>query len=248
MGSAPSRLQQEIWGNHHKMNNIYIPTSGVEDWRKLLADPEKQWRTGFSARSIAYAWENANGFPPEIHRLFVGSDHPAFQDVELLLAIPEHKVLMPPYGGHPSQNDLFALAKDSEGNLIALTIEGKVSESFGKILSRWNAEGSPGKYKRFAFIQETLGLAGEIPDTTRYQLLHRTASAILEAKRFTAKSAVMVVHSFNPSDLWFDDYKAFLKLFGVPVATTGKLHFLTEVHGIKVYSGWARGEEKYLQM
>ena len=230
------------------MNNIYIPTSGVEDWRKLLADPEKHWRTGFSARTIACAWENANGFPPEIQRLFAGSGQPAFQDVELLLAIPEHKVLMPPYGGHPSQNDLFALAKDSEGNLIALTIEGKVSESFGEILSRWNAEGSPGKAKRLAFNQETLGLVGEIPGTIRYQLLHRTASAIVEAERFTAKSAFMVVHSFSQSDRWFTDYQAFLELFGVTGASAGRLHFLTEVHGIKVYSGWARGEEKFLQM
>jgi hypothetical protein len=229
------------------MNHIYIPTSGVEDWHRLLADPEKHWRTGFSARSMAYAWESAKGFPPEIQDLFTLSEHP-FHNVELLLAIPEHKVLMPPYSGHPSQNDLFVLAKDSMGNLIALTIEGKVSESFGKILSEWNAEGSPGKYKRLVFIKETLGFTGEIPETIRYQLLHRTASAVLEAKRFTAKRAVMVVHSFNQNDLWFDDYRAFLSIFGATDASPGMLQFLTEVHGIKVYSGWARGEEKFLQM
>jgi hypothetical protein len=229
------------------MNRFYIPSSGVEDWRRLLADPEKHWRTGFSARSLAYAWESAKGFPPEIQDLFAHSDHP-FQNVELLLAIPEHKVLMPPYGGHPSQNDLFVLAKDSVGNLIALTIEGKVSESFGKILSEWNAEGSPGKLKRFAFIRETLGLTREIPETIRYQLLHRTASAVLEAERFTAQLAVMVVHSFNQNNLWFDDYKTFLSLFGATDASPGKLQFLAEVHGIKIFSGWARGEEKFLQM
>ncbi len=229
------------------MNHIYIPTSGVEDWHRLLADPEKHWQTGFSARSMAYAWESAKGFPPEIQDLFTRSEHP-FHNVELLLAIPEHKVLMPPYSGHPSQNDLFVLAKDSMGNLIALTIEGKVSESFGKILSEWNAEGSPGKYKRLVFIKETLGFTGEIPESIRYQLLHRTASAVLEAKRFTAKRAVMVVHSFNQNDLWFDDYRAFLSIFGATDASPGMLQFLTEVHGIKVYSGWARGEEKFLQM
>ena len=230
------------------MNHFYIPTSGIEDWRKLLADPEKQWRTGFSARSLAYAWESAKGFPAEIQDLFTRCDQPAFHNIELLLAIPEHQVPMPPYSGHPSQNDLFALAKDNEGNLIALTVEGKVSESFDKNLSEWNAENSSGKKKRLAFIQETLGLTDEIPAIIRYQLLHRTASAIIEAKRFTAKSAVMVVHSFNQSDLWFDDYRAFLEIFSVRDATIGKLHFLTEVSGIKVYSGWARGEEKFLHM
>jgi len=229
------------------MNHIYIPTSGVEDWRRLLADPKKHWRTGFSARSLAYAWESAKGFPPEIQDLFTSSD-PPFHDVELLLMIPEHKVLMPPYGGHPSQNDLFVLAKDSSNGLITITVEGKVSESFDKNLSKWNAESSPGKHKRLAFIKDTLGLVGEIPPTIRYQLLHRTASVILEAKRFTARSAVMVVHSFSQSDLWFDDYQAFLKIYGVVDAKIGKLYFLTELFGIKVYSGWARGDEKFLQM
>lgn len=229
------------------MNHIYIPTSGIEYWRRLLADPDKHWRTGFSARSLAYAWESAKDFPPEIQDLFTHSERP-FHNVELLLAIPEHKVLMPTSSGHPSQNDLFVLAKDSSNGLMAITVEGKVSESFDKNLSEWNAQGSPGKEKRLAFIKDTLGLADEIPARIRYQLLHRTASAILEAKRFTARSAIMIVHSFSQSNLWFDDYQAFLKIFGVVDAKIGKLYFLTELFGIKVYSGWARGEEKFLQM
>lgn len=126
------------------MNRIYKPTSGVDDWRSLLVDPEKHWRTGFSARSLAYAWENARGFPVEIQDLFITSDLP-FQEMELLLAIPEHKVLLPPYSGHPSQNDLFVLARDSSNSLVAITVEGKVSESFDKNLSEWNREGSRGK-------------------------------------------------------------------------------------------------------
>ncbi len=107
---------------HQAMCHFYIPASGAEDWRKLLADPGKHWRSGFSARSLAYAWETAKGFPPEVLELFTNSGVPAFQSIELLLAIPEHKVFMPPYGGHPSQNDLFALARDGKGDLIAISI------------------------------------------------------------------------------------------------------------------------------
>ena len=229
------------------MSHFYIPTASADDWRRLLADPEKQWRTGSSARSLAYAWESAKGFPLEVQALFTNSGNPAFQDVELLLPIPEHKVLMPPYGGHPSQNDLFALAKDHDGKLIALTVEGKVSESFDKTLALWNVEKSQSKDVRLAFIKATLNLTSEPLPTVRYQLLHRTTSAIIEAQRFNARSAVMVVHSFNQSDLWFDDYQVFLKMFGVSGASVGKLHFLTEVAGIEVYSGWVRGEAKFLQ-
>lgn len=229
------------------MAHFYLPTSGVEDWRKLLADPEKQWRTGYSARALAYAWETAGGFPPEIHNLFVQSGIPAFQKMELLLAIPEHKVLLPPYSGHPSQNDLFVLAKNQAGHLIAATVEGKVSESFDRTLAEWNAEKSPGKEKRLAFIKGTLALTQELPPTIRYQLLHRTTSAILEAKRFSARSAIMIVHSFSQKDLWFSHYQEFLKLFGVSEASVGELYCLADIDGIKVYSGWARGEEKYLR-
>lgn len=229
------------------MNRIYIPTSGVDDWRKLLADPVKHWRTGFSARSLAYAWENARGFPAEIQDLFTTSD-PPFQDMELLLAIPEHKVLMPPYGGHPSQNDLFVLARNSSNSLVAITVEGKVSESFDKNLSEWNRVGSRGKETRLAYLKDKLGLTDEVPSGIRYQLLHRTASAILEAERFTATSAMMIVHSFSQSDLWFEDYQAFIRLYGIENAAIGKLYFLREIAGIKLFSGWVRGDEMFSKM
>lgn len=35
-----------------------------------------------------------------------------------------------------------------------MTVEGKVSEPFGPVLSNWNKEASPGKTQRLAFIQE----------------------------------------------------------------------------------------------
>jgi hypothetical protein len=97
--------------DHQAVHHFYIPTSGAEDWRQLLADPNKHWRSGFSARSLAYAWETAKGFPPEVLRLFTESDVPAFQSIELLLAIPEHKVLMPLWRTSLT-NDLFAIARD----------------------------------------------------------------------------------------------------------------------------------------
>ncbi len=49
--------------------------------------------------------------------------------------------------------------------------------------------------------------------------LHRTASAIIEAKRFGAPHAVMLVHSFSPSRDWLSDYEAFATLLRAEVAT-----------------------------
>ena len=76
-----------------------------------------------------------------------------------------------------------------------------------------------------SFICKALGLNHSPVDSIRYQLLHRTASAVVEARRFNAAHAMMLVHSFSPSDEWFDDYNQFLALFG----TTGALDTITSV-------------------
>ena len=227
--------------------HIFIPTENPEDWRKLLADPVKHWRTGYSAKTIAYCWESVDGFPPEIELMFLKSGVPEFQQVELLLAFPEYKVDLPPHG-HASQNDLFVLAKATKGHLIAITIEGKVVESFDQTLEKWNAELSPGKLKRLDSIKEKLGLEDEIPLNIRYQFFHRTVSAILEAERFNAKSAVMIVHSFSESNKWFEDFEAFVQLFGISNAMPNQLLALTKINDLKVYAGWAQGDKKFLSL
>ena len=49
---------------------FYIRSDSPEDWRKLLADPKIHWRDGYSAKSLAYAWQLANGFPRKVKRMF----------------------------------------------------------------------------------------------------------------------------------------------------------------------------------
>lgn len=228
---------------------IFIPTAnGPSDWQRRLADPQKQWRTGFSAKSLAYCWENSDGFPPEVLSLFSQSETAAFQHLELMAAFPEHQVILPPRRGHPSQNDLFVIAKDGAGQLVTVMIEGKASEPFGETLGRWNPAASRGKTERFAFLKETLGLTGNFSPRLRYQLFHRLASAVIEARRFNAPNAVMVVHSFSQSQMGFADYQNFLGLFGVQTAAPGKLYFLKETRGTRLHSGWALGDEKFLRM
>jgi hypothetical protein len=33
-------------------------SSGPQDWQALLADPVRHWRSGYSARTLAYSWES----------------------------------------------------------------------------------------------------------------------------------------------------------------------------------------------
>jgi len=177
------------------MKRIFVSSTSPDAWKCLLADPEKQWRTGFSARSLAYCWESVDGFPQEIERLFTETNIPAFRGIEPLVILPEYQVPLPG-GSRPSQNDIFVLAK-AQGQLISIAVEGKVSESFGPTLAEWNPANSNGKMRRLEYLKEQLDLSQALPPLIRYQLLHRAASAVIEAHRFTAKYAVMLVHSFS---------------------------------------------------
>ncbi|WP_108396920.1 DUF6946 family protein [Devosia submarina] len=219
------------------MTSIYLPSRGAGDWQLLLADPVKHWRTGYSARTLAHCWEAAAGLPPEIKRLFG-------ERAELLIAIPEHKVPLP--RGRESQSDLFALISVGR-ETVAATIEGKVNESFDKLVSEWLVDASDGKLERPDYLCTMLGLNSATVGHLRYQLLHRTASAIIEARRFKTDRAAMVVHSFSPTRLWFGDFAQFVAAIGgkaepdVPCAVQ-----LSD--GMRLMLGWASGDERFLQV
>ncbi len=217
---------------------ILIPSDGPESWQSLLADPEKHWRDGHSAKMLAESWERAQGFPPEVRDLLASSPDPALAEATPLIGIPEYQVPLP--GGiRPSQNDLFVLAA-AGSSLAAIMIEGKVEEPFGPTVAEWLTDASPGKLERLAFLQEKLGLT-EAPDgNIRYQLLHRTASAVIEAQQFRARFAVMIVHSFSSHHAWLDDYQAFLALFAKE-GSIGDLVPLFRLDGVELYCGWAAG-------
>jgi hypothetical protein len=166
---------------------IYIPSGGPGAWRPLLADPVLHWRTGYSARTLAHCWEEAAGVPAEIDRILGGA-------TELLLAIPEHKVPLPG-GRRDSQCDLFALVRGSRG-LVAAAIEGKVNEPFGPLIGDWLKGASKGKQARIDAIMSRLGRNAPVPPSLHYQLLHRTAAALIEGERFAAPHSAMIVHSF----------------------------------------------------
>jgi hypothetical protein len=112
-------------------------------------------------------------------------------------------------------------------------------------MSDWLAEGSKGKSARLAFLRRELNLNEELAGTIRYQLLHRTASAIIEAKRFGATHAVMIVHSFSPSRDWIQDFEQFASLLRVESAVNKTVSAGIR-GGVHLHIGWVCGNEKYL--
>jgi len=217
---------------------ILIPTKSITDWQALLAEPDKHWRPGYSAMLTAQSWENAAGLPPEIASAFTRSVEHKFKNIELLLAIPEYKTSLKG-GSRASQSDVFALLRSEKG-LVAATVEGKAREAFGPTLEQWQKGVCEKGYRaRLGHIIENIGLKEPIPGHIRYQLLHRTASAAIEARRFHCKAAVMIVQSFveQEADNHFEDFVQFMQLYNVMPAKD-EFSFLADIDGIRLYSGW----------
>lgn len=173
------------------------------------------------------------------------SQVPEFNELKALMVFPEHQVPLPG-GARPSQNDCWVLARTPIG-LVSISVEGKVSEPFGPTVGEWLNEASPGKNERLSFLSSALGLDTQPPGQIRYQLLHRTASAVIEAKRFHARQAIMVVHSFSQTAEWFDDYKEFAALFGAQ-ANLDTIVAAGQPDGVNLYLAWVNGDKRYLKM
>lgn len=233
---------------------VVVPAEGVASWRALLADPAKQWQSGYSAKALAHCWQEAAGFPQSVRRVFAAFGVP-FADAELVLAIPEHRIALPG-GSRASETDLFALAR-SGFELISIAVEGKVDEEFDVPVRDWldrstaeQARRGPHEpnaqaRQRLSFLCELLQLDEADIRDLRYQLLHRTVAAILEAQRFAAQHAVMLVHSFSASGAWLADYQAFAQRMGARGADADRIVAVGERGGIPLYLAWVRGEERY---
>ena len=217
----PLEMEREIIRTAESEGRFFVrakETENPEEWQ--LAVGKSRWKTGYSAKSLAYSWEEAKGIPPSVRQVFDRSGVEVFEGLRFVRGHVEHRVSLPG-GSAASQNDIFVLA-ESGSQLIVIMVEGKVRESFGQYMSDWleNISSRSGKPARLEFLKATLGLdtfENERLKNIRYQLLHRTASALIEAERFGASTAVMMVHSFSQKDEHLEDYQAFVELFG----TTG---------------------------
>jgi hypothetical protein len=225
-----------------KQKRILTPTDGPETWRRFLAKPEKHWKSGYSAMSTAHSWEKAQDMPSEIRALFKNANETKLHDATLALAIPEYKVNLAG-GTRPSQNDVFALLTCS-GGLISVMVEGKAREDFDVNLAKWKKRTSlKGLQTRMAQIMDSIGLSMPIPDEIRYQLLHRAASAVIEADRFHAPYAVVIIQSFVSEDAenHYGDFCAFIRLFGKQPCKEALIE-ISLPHSRRLFAAWVQSK------
>jgi hypothetical protein len=218
-------------------HRIFVPTLGPSNWRAFLAEPFLHWRREKSAWELAVSWEVAaktnSGMPTEVVRAL--TSNPNLVGAELLLAIPEHRVTLDD-DRRPSQSDLWVVLWTPKG-YVSVAIEAKAGEEFDKPIEQWLKHESSGKERRLTFLTKELGLVAPPPGFIRYQLVHRTVAAILEAKRCHFELALMLVQSFDESPSSWIDYEKFANLLGVS-AIRGGITGPRQIDNISLYLGW----------
>jgi hypothetical protein len=221
------------------MKRVFVPTQTGTDWQRLLAKPELHWKTGASAMTAAASWEAAaDSLPGEVTRLLDSSQEPLLMGQRLLVAIPEWQVPLP--GGNTnSSTDVLAICRNSHG-LCILGVEAKVLEDFGPTLAKKRSGASAGESERMAYLHTLLGV-DRFEDAIRYQLLHRTASALLTAQEFHAAAAVMLVHAFDTPATQRGDFEGFrVAMRGTEVAPM--LYKVPSFEGPALYLAWCDGD------
>jgi hypothetical protein len=228
------------------MKRIFVPTESGSDWQRLLGKPELHWKSGRSAMSTAACWEeNEPQLPPEISAVLEASGDAALGSLEMLVAIPEWEVDLPG-GDRASQTDVLAITRNEHG-LVILGVEAKVDEPFGPTLGEKKMNASAGQLERVAYLERELGCTAPMADDIRYQLLHRTVSALLTARAFHAGTAVMLVHSFSPESRWREDFEAFAAALGGR-RLTDDLYEIEPGQNPRLIIGWCKGAEEFLSV
>jgi len=120
-----------------------------------------------------------------------------------------------------------------------IAVEGKAREPFGPLVSEWND--GHGKQERLDDLCRQLGLDTTGVGGLSYQLLHRTVSALLEARRYGAREALMLVHSFDAEDTSLDAYQAFAAALGLGNAVANAITGPTVRDEVTLRLGWVKG-------
>jgi len=186
--------------------------------------------------SLATRWLSASGFPPDIARLLASNE--ATMNAAPLLAIPGHQV--PLKGGSTaSPTDLWVLARTRRG-LVSIVVDDADSKPIGPTVGEWQATATPGT-DRWAALCGLLEVSAACEPSIRYRLFHPTAAALIEARRFFAIGAAVIVQAFDTSRSSFGDFQQFVALMGGRVSRAGELVPVTPREGIELYFGWTQG-------
>lgn len=195
--------------------------------------------------TAAASWEASEGaLPPELATTLSSFKSAHLTDLKLLLARPEWEVSLE--GGETTSNtDVLAICRNAEG-LCIVAVEAKVHEDFGPLVGQKRAEASSGQAARLTYL-EGLFCVERFDDGLRYQLVHRTASALLTAQEFHAGSAVMMVQAWDAPSPRRKEFEAFcLAIRGKQLAPL--VYEVPHFQRPKLFVAWCDGDPKFLSV
>lgn len=221
----------------------------VDDWKGLAGD--NKWVPTRSAYELAHCWQQCGGLPQPIANVLDTSGHEVLRGVSVDLCLVEKPVFLDTKIA-PSMTDLMAYGRNAKGAAVVLAVEGKANEPFGSRVADWvrGDEKStarpvaprPTRLRRLEFLSKHLSQEIRPDSAIRYQLLHRTVSAVLEAQLHGALAAVVLVHAFGPdAPENLSDFSEFLKeigVGGVPKGSVSDACLLGEDRDMPTYFLW----------
>ena len=230
---------------------VFEGVKTLRDWADRLARGDVHWRVGHSARALALSWTEARGVPPEVSSALAD-----FAGLTLVRALVEHPVSVGGVGGR-SKTDIMAIARSGSGTVV-MAVEGKGdSDNFGLPCGKWLRAGKfprshENRCRRLTCCANLLPqlVSARALDEVPIQLVHRTASAVLTARRESASDAVLVVHAFlqqrEDDDAHYAGFERFVQAFGVQPERNLRVA-LGSAGGVLVHAAWVDGDPKYLQ-
>jgi hypothetical protein len=207
--------------------------NSLTDWERLAPPKHKsQWVEGRSAYELARAWCGTRGpaVPDGIRKILDSLELTRGLIIEQ--AYPEHRITFDSHGGEPRNADLAFVGHVGDST-IAVTIEAKADEAFGKTVAETVATAleraiqnplSQGVRRVEHLVRALFTSRGDgrpkVSDL-RYQMLTATAGTIAFALAEEAATAVLLVHEFvtNKTDDHLharnlEDFRAFLCRLG----------------------------------
>ena len=217
------------------VRRLHVPLRAAADAIPHLGAAH-HWREGRSPKSLVDQWWTANALPLSVRNLLDQAQE--WQTAELIDAYVERQTKLEDDRPSPSQSDLLAIVGIGD-KLGVIVIEAKVDEGFDKTVSEWRAVDSKGKAQRLQKLCSLLGLDTASVAPLRYQLLHRTASAVLEARRYRAAIAAVIVQSWCPRSSGSEDFAAFLEALGITYPGAGQISAARQVGNVMLRFGWS---------
>lgn len=223
--------------------HLHVSLLQPEDVIPHLGKGKEHWQPGRSAQLTARSWFEARDFPASIAAILATARD--FGNAELVDAFLERTVDLGD-GREPSHTDVMAVV--AVGNrLSVVAVEAKVDEPFGPFVHEWldagkaNSDAGAGRSARLDHLCALLELPRASALPLRYQLLHRTVSALIEARRYRTTLAAMVVQSFctRLPQTGLADFQSFAKTMGYAQLEPGVLTAPKSIGGIGLSLGWA---------